>query len=309
MAQPGLVSLIITVEAILIILLMAFNVYFLSQKPILHYIKEIYFINSLRFRQAWYLVISATTFFLLIQIMVLLGEVGIILPPERAAMGATIFSLSFGTLIILAFSLVFAIFIRYVRRLPASEKEIYDIIGDDMRRSIMMDDRMLNINVDLSRVGDVISERRQLGPYIALSHYRALTTGFVSYMEHKLGHMGDAILYAVGRLAGKRAAGEIMREAPDLEAAKRQVLNEIRENGIGLPEVRQATEDRVDVVIHESAPAAGVKPIGRPICHYQAGMLAGIWEALTGKNTHGKETKCWGLGDRLCEFRVDIDPH
>lgn len=305
-AVAGLISLIISIEAVLIIILMAFNAYFLAQRPILHYIKEIYFINSLGFRQAWYLVISATTFFLLIQVMGLLGDVGVVIPATRAEMGGTIFTLAFGTLIILAFAITFRIFLRYVRRLPASEKEIYDLIGDDMRRAVMADDRTLNINVDLSKVGDVMTERRQLGPYVSLSHYRALTTGFMAYMEHKLGHMGDAILYAVGRLAGKRAAADILRDAPSVEVAREDMFREIRQNGIGIPEVRQETQDRVDVAIHENAPAAGIKRIGRTVCHYQAGMLAGIFEELTGKPTLAKETKCWGLGDRLCEFRVDL---
>jgi uncharacterized protein len=305
-AAQDLLALILAAEGVLIIGLMAFNAYFLTQRPIVHYLREIYFINGSRFRQAWYLVISATTFFFLIHVTVLLGQLGVAISPDRAQNAATVFTLAFGTLIILAFARVFVVFMKYVRKLPASREDVHDLILEDMRKSLLTDDSDVRIEADYRRVGDVLSERRQLGPHVSLSHYRALTTGFTGYMEQRWGHMGDAILYAVGRLAGKHAAAQIQRETPDTEAALHQILNEIRENGIGVPEVRQSMPDRVDIVVHESAPAAGSRPMSRPLCHYQAGLFAGVYEVLTGKPALAKETRCWGLGDRYCEFRVDL---
>lgn len=306
MSTESLLNLIIASEAVIMLVLMTFNAYFLTQRPIIHYIKEIYFINGRKFRQAWYLVISATTFFLLKEIMDLLDNVGVVIPKEQAQMGSQIFTLSFGTLIILAFAIVFSIFLRYVRKLPASRDEIHQLISRDMRSSSVRDDVAITLDTDLSRVSDITSGRQRLGSHISLSHYRALTTGFVAYMEQKWGHMGDAVLYAVGRITSKRATTEILKETKSRERAVEQIFSEIRNNGIGIPEVRQFTDDRVDVVMFENAPSAGVQPAGRPICHYQAGMFSGIYEALYGRPTSTKETKCWGLGDRLCEFRVEI---
>lgn len=308
MAAEELLALILAAEGVLIIGLMAFNAYFLTQRPIVHYLREIYFINGGKFRQAWYLVISATTFFFLVHVTVLLGQLGIAIDPEAAEDASTVFTLAFGTLIILAFARVFVVFMKYVRKLPASREDVHDLILEDMRKSLLSDDSDVRLDVDYSRVGDILSERRQLGPHVSLSHYRALTTGFTGYMEQRWGHMGDAILYAVGRLSGKHAATEVMRESPDADSALNQILNEIRENGIGVPEIRQSMPDRVDIVVHESAPAAGSRPMARPLCHYQAGLFAGVYEVISGKAALGKETRCWGLGDRYCEFRVDLRP-
>jgi uncharacterized protein len=307
-AEQNLLALILAAEGILILGLMAFNAYFLTQRPVLHYIKEIYFINSRRFRQAWYLVISATTFFFLIHATVFLGHMGVVVDPSGAQAVATIFTIAFGTLIMVAFGLVFSVFIRYVRRLPARDEDVRDQIMEDLRRSLLREDIEVRLDVEFGRVGDVVSERRTLGPHISLSHYRALTTGFIGYMEHRWGHMGDSILYGVGRLAGRHAAGEILREKGDAEGALGQLLQEIRDNGIGLAEIRQSTPDRVDVVVHESAPAAGTRAMGRNLCHYQAGLFAGMFELLRGQPALAKETRCWGLGDRYCEFRIDLRP-
>lgn len=308
MAAEDLLALILAAEGVLIIGLMAFNAYFLTQKPIVHYLREIYFINGRKFREAWYLVISATTFFFLVHVTVLLGQLGIAISPDVAEDASTVFTLAFGTLIIFAFARVFVVFMKYVRKLPASREDVHDLILEDMRKSLLADDSDVRIEADYSRVGDVLSERRQLGPHISLSHYRALTTGFTRYMEQRWGHMGDAILYAVGRLSGKHAAADILRDAPDADAALNQILGEIRENGIGIPEVRQAMPDRVHIVVHESAPAAGSQPVSRPLCHYQAGLFAGVYEVMSGKPALAKETRCWGLGDRYCEFQVDLRP-
>lgn len=306
MAAPSLLAILLAAEGAMILGLIAFNAYFLSQKPILHYIREIYFLNGNRFRQAWYVVISATTFFFLIHATVFLGQVGVVVNPDRAEDVATIFTVTFGTLIILAFSLVFSVFVKYVRGLPAKEERVHERILEDIQKSLLRDDVQVRLDDEYARVGDVVTGRRQLGPSVGLAHYRALTLGFQAYLERRWGHMGDAVLYSVGRLAGRHAAGEILREAPDQAAALAQVLREYQDNGIGIPEVRETRPDRVDVVVHESAPAAGTRPLGHPLCYYQAGMFAGIFEIIHGRPATARETHCWGQGDQYCEFRVDL---
>lgn len=35
-------------------------------------------------------------------------------------------------------------------------------------------------------------------------------------------------------------------------------------------------------------------------------MLSGIFEVLTGRHIFSREVKCWGLGDRYCEFQLEL---
>jgi len=51
--------------------------------------------------------------------------------------------------------------------------------------------------------------------------------------------------------------------------------------------------------------------VGRPVCHLERGVIAGALEAKLGRSVRTEETKCWGLGDGVCEFEVtaDVDVH
>lgn len=307
MAARQIIDLIIAAEAVLILVLLVFNAYFLAQPRILARIREIYFINSKALRQAWYLVISATTFFLITQVLNLLAGVGVAVDAAAASASATIFQLSFGSLILVAFSVVFAVFAKYIKRLNASEAEIDARVVEDMRRAMMRDDTEINMRLDLTRVGDVYSGRRQLGPSVSIGHYRAMAIGFATYMTEKLGHVGDAILYSVGRLTARQVAEEIFKETGSEAVALPRVFAEIRNQGIAIPEVAQRTEDWVDVILRENVTSAGIQSLGQAVCHYQAGMLAGLFEAMSGRRTLCRETKCWGLGDKYCEFRIDLE--
>lgn len=73
---------------------------------------------------------------------------------------------------------------------------------------------------------------------------------------------------------------------------------------LGRMEVVEFDDEKMLVNLYESATCAGLLPVGRPICHFEAGIIAGIAENIFKKRTSVKETKCWGLGDKYCQFRV-----
>ncbi|HIH98147.1 MAG TPA: hypothetical protein HA346_03970 [Thermoplasmata archaeon] len=43
-----------------------------------------------------------------------------------------------------------------------------------------------------------------------------------------------------------------------------------------------------------------------PVCHYMAGLMAGIYAAYIGKPCESKETKCVAKGDEYCEFVITV---
>jgi predicted hydrocarbon binding protein len=51
--------------------------------------------------------------------------------------------------------------------------------------------------------------------------------------------------------------------------------------------------------------------VGRPVCNLERGVIAGALEAKLGRSVRTRETKCWGLGDSMCEFEVtaDVESH
>ncbi|MBI2076910.1 MAG: hypothetical protein HYT80_00865 [Euryarchaeota archaeon] len=297
---------VVAAEALLVLFLMVVNLYFLSKRPILRRLREIFFVNSHAFRAAWYLILVASTLLVSGQALTLATIVGV--GPDFVSTLALLFQFLFTTLLIVAFAIVFGIFAKYIPRIPASDLEIETLLQADMRRAVQQDDVVTAAQLDLSHVGDVYTGRKRLGPYVSVTHYRGLTLGFAAYTERRLGHLGDALLYSVGRLTARAAMGDILREYADKEQAMRRIFDEIRANGIAIPEVVDRTEDRFTVRLYENVTSAGVPPEGKPICHYQSGMLSGIFEILTARPVLAHEVHCWALGDRFCEFQLDLGP-
>lgn len=295
---------LIGIEAVLVLVLMGLNLYFLYLRPIRRRIKEISFIHGHRLRHAWGIVIVASLALVAsvgLQVLARYGGARPLLVPAAFALQFLAVSL-----MLVALAITFRMFVRYVDRLPMPEDAVERLVQADMRRAILAEDHLDRAHLDLSGVGDVYSGRKRLGPYVSLTHYRGLTIGFTTYMHDKLGHMGDAILYSVGRLTARTAMADVLQEIPDRENALRRIFDEIRANGIAVPEVVERTEHRIDVRLYENVTSAGVKETGHPLCHYQSGMLTGIFEVLTRRKVLSHEVKCWGLGDRFCEFQLEL---
>lgn len=297
---------LIGIEALLVLILMGLNLYFLYIPPIHRRIKEISFIHGHRLRRAWGIVMASSLALVASLALQLLGRYRL-MPPATVAVAFALQFLAI-SLLLVALSITFRMFVRYIDRLPMPAAEVERQIQADMRRAILAEDHLDRATLDLSGVGDVYSGRKRLGPYVSLTHYRGLTIGFTTYMRDKLGHMGDAILYSVGRLTARTAMLDVMQEIPDRENAMRRIFDEVRANGIAIPEVLEKTENRIDVRLYENVTAAGVQPSGHPICHYQSGMLTGIFEVLTQRKVLAHEVKCWGMGDRFCEFQLELGP-
>ncbi|MHA1211135.1 MAG: V4R domain-containing protein, partial [Candidatus Heimdallarchaeota archaeon] len=65
-------------------------------------------------------------------------------------------------------------------------------------------------------------------------------------------------------------------------------------------------EEYALVQIDGLASASGAPYVGEPLCHFSAGEMAGIVEALTGKNCVVHEVKCIGTGHDYCEFEIKV---
>lgn len=297
-------ALIVAVEGLLILLLMALNAYFFLQRPIQRHLRQIYFVHGTRFRTAWYLVLVASTFLVASQVVNLLTVLGRA-TPESVARVELALQFFFTTLVTVAFAIIFGVFARYVRRIPANPEELESLVQQDLRGAILREEEP-HATLDLSHVGDVYTGRKRLGPYVSLTHYRALMSGFTQYTEERLGALAEALLYSVGRLSARGAMTHILQEVPDKERAMHRIFDEIRANGIAIPELVDRTPERIEVRLHENVSSAGAQPQGKPICHYQSGMLAGLFEVLTGRHILAHELKCWGLGDRYCEFQLEL---
>lgn len=288
-------------ELVLILLLMVVNTYFLTRRPILHHLREIYFINSRRFREAWYLVIAGVTFFVVSQVVQTIDEPDAFL---QATGRYQIYEVAFATLIILAFGVLLLVFRKYIPYFGADDEEVLQAVRGDVRRNIIDEDTANELEIDVSVGEDIYRARDRLGPMVSLAHYRGVVLGLTQYMEKRLGELGDSMLYAVGRQTGRNAAREIMDERQDAEASLQEFLAALRSGHVGIPEVLQMTPDRVSLRLSECAVCAGMRATGQVECHYLTGAFTGLFEVLYDAPVDAREVKCWARGDTYCEFEL-----
>ncbi len=57
-------------------------------------------------------------------------------------------------------------------------------------------------------------------------------------------------------------------------------------------------------IVEECYNCAGLPAVGKPYCKIDEGIIEGILQKKTGKRFKVDETKCWGTGYEVCEFRI-----
>ncbi len=76
---------------------------------------------------------------------------------------------------------------------------------------------------------------------------------------------------------------------------------------IGVIEVPVLTESKIRVEVFECVTCSGLDTVGRTLCHFEGGLIAGVVETVLKKKAKAKETTCiGGLGHDNCGFDVMI---
>ena len=106
---------------------------------------------------------------------------------------------------------------------------------------------------------------------------------------------------AMGRALVRRGALPAGELEPLLDAFRRFY----HAMGLGVIQVETAPDGVLHVGIAECAGCHGADPVGRPICHVEAGMICGVFSEATGADYAVQEIRCiGGMGDQVCEFAL-----
>jgi len=137
-------------------------------------------------------------------------------------------------------------------------------------------------------------------------------------MTETLNTFGSAaftMLYMMGQEKGRY---DVLRELEALRKqgvsfTKRQVLenivHQLRVTGWGAAKVQKYDEKRgVLTVLLENNPLVVALGAGgksdRPVCHYFRGYWVGVVSEVLERRVSCAESKCMGMGDEYCEFKV-----
>jgi predicted hydrocarbon binding protein len=157
----------------------------------------------------------------------------------------------------------------------------------------------------MRRIGQVSKiDRPELGEQIPLVVFRAFRHFSANYVEDLLGRGAAMAFQNGGRELGKEL-GEKLHDT-DLETYLGRVVQWVKESKIGLLRPVELSDERLVVALDECITCAGMDNIGKRICHFEVGLVAGVVEAHLKKKVRAHETKCNANGEATCEVTVEL---
>ena len=134
-------------------------------------------------------------------------------------------------------------------------------------------------------------DRKKLGLDVPVTMFRLIRLiGFGKLLGASSGAATYVVGKSVGETLGIKTAEEFLKLIEDLK--------------IGIPRIMEMSEKKVVIQLYECVTCSGIPNIGETVCHFEAGLIAGALGKILGKNAKTTETKCWGKGDKLCEFET-----
>lgn len=136
--------------------------------------------------------------------------------------------------------------------------------------------------------------RPELGKDTGVGLYRLFR---LVAMEDILGNGASAISYYAGKKLGLELGLTTLDQFLDL-------CNDLKIGIIKVPEMR---DDFIHVDVYECVTCDGMETVGRPLCSFEGGLIAGAIESITGKKATAKEVTCiGGLGHETCGFDITL---
>ncbi len=134
--------------------------------------------------------------------------------------------------------------------------------------------------------------RPKLGDQAGVALYRLLR---LVALEDIIGRGAGATAYVAGKKLGQNLG---ITKLDDFLALCSAI-------SLGIIQVPVMTSSRIYVDVYECVTCSGMAPVGRTLCQFEAGLVAGVVQCIVGKPTKAKEMTCiGGLGHDSCGVEV-----
>jgi predicted hydrocarbon binding protein len=149
-------------------------------------------------------------------------------------------------------------------------------------------------------------------------HNRVDVANALSVLRPTLGDTAGVALYRLLRLValeeiiGRGAAGTAYVAGKKLGNSLGltkldQFLELCTSLKVGIIQVPVLTESRIYVDVYECVTCSGMRTVGRTLCHFEAGLIAGVIETVVKKRARAREVTCiGGLGHDSCGVEVEL---
>lgn len=135
--------------------------------------------------------------------------------------------------------------------------------------------------------------RPSLGDDAGVALYRLLR---LVALEDIIGRGAAGTAYVAGKKLG------VSLGLSDVE----QLLELCTSLKVGVIKVPVVTPNRIRVEVYECVTCSGMRPVGRPLCHFEGGLIAGSLQTIFKQKVRAHESTCiGGLGDDCCGFDLD----
>jgi predicted hydrocarbon binding protein len=147
-------------------------------------------------------------------------------------------------------------------------------------------------NIDVGNALSIV--RPTLGENAGVALYRLLR---LVALEDIIGRGASGAAYLAGKKLGM-----------SLGLAKLEdFLQLCKDLNIGIIDVPLVTDSKIHVDVYECVTCSGLQTVGRPICHFEGGLIAGAVQTIMGRSVRAREITCiGGLGDKTCGFDLEI---
>jgi uncharacterized protein len=135
--------------------------------------------------------------------------------------------------------------------------------------------------------------RPTLGDNAGVALYRLLR---LVALEDIIGRGASGTAYVAGKKLGNSLGIKKLEEFLEL----------CRVLKIGIIKVPILTPNQIKVEVYECVTCSGMAPVGRTLCHFEGGLIAGVVESVLKKQVRATETACiGGLGHDACRFEIE----
>jgi predicted hydrocarbon binding protein len=148
------------------------------------------------------------------------------------------------------------------------------------------------------------TNRPVLGNDIPILVFRVFRHFSASYVEEVLGR-GAAVVFQNGGRDLGREAGTMLYK-PDPTEYLREVCQFVRDSRIGILQPREVSDKLLVLDLDECITCAGMHSIGKRICQFEVGFVAGVAEVLIKRKPKAYETKCNANGEETCQVTVEL---
>lgn len=137
-------------------------------------------------------------------------------------------------------------------------------------------------------------KRPSLGPDAGVALYRLLR---LVALEDIIGRGAAGTAYVAGKKLGLNLGLTSLDGFLEL-------CNALK---VGIIKVPVLTDSRIHIDVYECVTCSGLQPVGRTLCQFEGGLIAGAVESILKKRTRAMEVTCiGGLGDDACGFDLAL---